>query len=66
MKKLFRSRKDSKIAGICGGIGELLDVDPTIVRLVTVFGALLTAVLPFIIVYIVGWVIIPERIGETD
>ncbi len=65
MKKLYRSRKDSKIAGICGGVGELLDVDPTVVRLATVFAALLTAVLPFVVVYIVGWIIIPEQAGEA-
>lgn len=43
----------------------MLDVDPTLVRLATVFAALLTAVMPFIIVYFVGWIIIPERTGET-
>jgi len=65
MKKLYRSRKDSKLAGICGGIGELLDVDPTVIRLAAVFAALLTVILPFVVVYIVGWMIIPEQTGET-
>jgi len=61
MQKLYRSKTDAKLAGICGGIGEILDVDPTIVRLVTVLAALMTAVFPFVIVYLVGWVIIPEK-----
>ncbi|MFA7204535.1 MAG: PspC domain-containing protein, partial [Candidatus Caldatribacteriota bacterium] len=29
MKKLYRSRKDSKVAGVCGGIAEYFNVDPT-------------------------------------
>ncbi len=60
MEKLFRSRSDSKIAGICGGLGEMLNVDPTVVRLAMIFAALLTVIFPFVIIYIVGWIIIPE------
>lgn len=60
MEKLFRSKTDSKIAGICGGLGEMLNIDPTIIRLATVFAALATVIFPFIIVYIVGWIMIPE------
>ena len=60
MEKLFRSRSDSKIAGICGGLGEMLNVDPTVVRLGMIFAALLTVIFPFVIIYIVGWIIIPE------
>ncbi|MDD4248763.1 MAG: PspC domain-containing protein, partial [Methanosarcina sp.] len=33
MKKLYRSKKSRIIAGVCGGIGEYLDVDPTLIRL---------------------------------
>ncbi len=61
MQRLYRSKDDAKLAGICGGIAEILDVDPTIVRLATVLAALMTAVMPFVIVYLVGWVIIPEK-----
>ena len=32
-KKLFRSRTDRKVAGVCGGISEYLEVDPTLIRL---------------------------------
>ena len=35
-KKLYRSRRNSMIAGICGGLGEYLGVDPTIMRLAAV------------------------------
>jgi phage shock protein C len=60
MKRLYRSHKDKKIAGICGGMGEYFDVDPTLIRLVSVFAALVTAIIPFVIVYIIGCIIIPE------
>lgn len=61
MKKLFRVDKDKKIAGICAGVGEMLDIDATIIRLAFIFACALTGVFPLIITYLVGWVIIPER-----
>ena len=39
MKRLYRSEKDVKIAGICGGIGQEFDIDPSMIRLVVVFAA---------------------------
>jgi len=60
MKRLNRSVTDRKIAGICGGMGEYLDVDPTVVRLVTVILALATGLIPMTIGYIIAWFIIPE------
>jgi phage shock protein C len=59
-KKLLRSRKSRMIAGVCAGLGEYLDVDPTIIRLLWVlftffsFGA-------GILAYIIAWIIIPEK-----
>lgn len=40
MKKLYKSRTDKKLCGVCGGIAEYLEVDSTIVRLITVIVAL--------------------------
>ena len=40
-KKLTRSATDKKICGVCGGLGEYLDLDPTIIRIVFVFLALM-------------------------
>jgi len=60
MKRLYRSLRDRKLAGICGGVGEYLNVDPTIVRLAFIFGALITCFVPFIIGYVVAWVLVPE------
>jgi phage shock protein C len=64
MKKIYRSQKDKKIAGVFGGLGELFSVDPTLLRLAFVFIGLITGVFPAIIAYLVGWVIIPK--GEAS
>jgi len=61
MRKLYRSRTDYKIAGICGGIGEAYDIDPTLIRLGLVFVCLITAVMAVVVTYIVGWIVIPQR-----
>ena len=56
-KKLYRSDKDKKIAGVCGGIGEYFNIDPTLVRL----GAVLLGVFGCgLVAYVVAAVIMPE------
>ncbi|NIM12352.1 MAG: PspC domain-containing protein [Candidatus Aminicenantes bacterium] len=60
MKRLKRSRKSRMIAGVCGGIAEYFDVDPTIVRIVYVLVSILSVAFPGILVYIIMWIIIPE------
>ncbi len=47
------------VAGICGGLGEMFNIDPTLVRLGFVFLGLATALFPILIAYIIGWIIIP-------
>jgi phage shock protein C len=61
MTRLFRSETDKKIAGICGGIAEMQDVDPTIVRLIMVVLALMSGCFPLIVAYLIGWAIIPKK-----
>lgn len=61
MKRLFLSNRDKKIAGVGGGIAEYFEVDPTMVRLLIVFIALITAVFPALIAYLIAWVIIPKK-----
>ncbi|HWP83509.1 MAG TPA: PspC domain-containing protein [Bacteroidota bacterium] len=65
MKKLYRSETDKKIAGICGGIGELIGVDPTVIRLLAIVLCLATAVFPFLIGYLLAWWIVPLK-GEIS
>jgi phage shock protein C len=66
-KKIYRSRKDSMIAGVCGGIAEYFNIDSTLVRLLVILIVLLGGV--GIIAYIIAWVIIPqspEQITNSD
>ena len=59
MKRLHLSRTDKKIFGVCGGIGETYDIDPTLIRLIVVFLWFATAIVPVALTYIVAWVIMP-------
>jgi len=52
------------LGGVCGGLGEHVDVDPTIIRLVWVVITLLT-IGTGLLVYIIAWIIIPEEAGES-
>lgn len=64
MKRLYRSRKEQMLGGICGGLGEHLDVDPSIIRLVWLVVTLLSLGTG-IIVYLAAWIIIPQSPGES-
>jgi phage shock protein C len=66
MRKIYRDLDHKMIAGICAGIGEVLDFDPTIVRLIFVFCAAATAFFPLIAAYAVGWFIIPPKSDITN
>lgn len=58
-KKLYRGKKERMIAGVCGGVAEYLNVDPTIIRLLWVLGSLIWGA--GIILYLLAWIIIPEK-----
>ena len=58
---LKRSVDSRMLAGVCGGIAEWLGWDPTLVRIAYVAISLLSAAFPGIIVYLVLWVLMPER-----
>ena len=60
-KKLTRSKTSSQIMGVCGGLGEYFGVDPTIVRLGAVILALLTGVVPMMVLYFIAGVVIPQK-----
>lgn len=59
VKRLYRSRTDRMLAGVSAGIGEYLNIDPTVIRLIFVATALLGG--PGLIVYLVMWIIVPEE-----
>ena len=58
-KKLYKSATNRKIAGVCGGIGEYFDVDPTIVRLIWII--LVLAAGTGLLAYIIAAIIMPDQ-----
>jgi len=59
IKKLYRSTKDRWLAGICGGIAEYFELDPTIIRVLFVVFSLFAG--GGILAYIILWLIIPQE-----
>lgn len=57
MKRVYRSKVDKKIAGVCGGLANYFDIDPVIVRLLWILFLFLGGA--GIILYIVAWIVIP-------
>ncbi|GAB4308296.1 MAG: PspC domain-containing protein [Candidatus Bipolaricaulota bacterium] len=62
MKRLYRSRKDLLLGGVCGGIAEYLGVDPTLVRVVFVVLAVASGI--GVLIYFLLWLLIPQE-GEA-
>ena len=58
-KKLYRSRTNTMISGVCGGLAEYIGMDPTVVRLLYVLLSLFSAAFPGLILYIIAMFIIP-------
>jgi phage shock protein C len=58
-KKLYRSRKNSMIAGVCGGLGEYFNVDPIIMRLAAVILVFADGI--GLLAYIIAWIVIPRN-----
>jgi phage shock protein C len=66
MKKLYRSERNRMIAGVCGGIGEYLDVNPTVIRVIWIIATVLS-IGAGILAYLIAWVVIPrEGTGEPS
>jgi phage shock protein C len=63
-KKLYRSKKDHMIAGVCGGIAEYFDIDSTLVRLLTVLFVLLGGA--GVAVYVIAWIVIPKNTEQVS
>jgi len=58
-KRLYRSRKDCVIAGVCGGIAEYFDIDPTLVRIIAVLTIFLNGI--GLVAYLIAWIFIPQN-----
>ena len=63
-KRLYRSKTDKKIAGVCAGMGEYFNIDPVLIRLIMVLLIFAYGIGPLI--YIISWIIIPEKPEETS
>jgi phage shock protein C len=59
-KQLYRSRDRRMISGVCGGLGDYFGIDPTIVRLIFVFGSIFGYGI-LLLIYIVMMVVVPEE-----
>ncbi len=69
MKKLYlASEGNSRLLGVCGGIGETYDIDPTVIRIIVVtFGLLIFPILiPLVLSYFAAWLLMPQRPAENS
>ena len=57
VKRVYRSRQDRMVGGVCGGLGDYFDVDPTLIRLLFVLGTLAGG--PGVVAYLILLVIVP-------
>ena len=64
-KRMYRSKKNKMISGVCGGVAEYFNLDPTVVRIGFVAISLIAPILPFsLIAYIIAVFIMPQRNDE--
>ena len=61
MKRLYRSRENKIIFGILGGVGEYLNVDPAIIRLIYVLLLFATGIVPLLLGYFIAVFVVPEK-----
>lgn len=60
-KRLYRSSSNKVLAGVCGGLGDYFDIDPTLLRLITVIATVASAGLG-LPAYLLAWIIIPQAL----
>ena len=60
MKRLYRSKNDRMLGGVCAGLGEHFDIDPTVIRLVWAVITVLS-IGTGVLVYVIAWILIPEE-----
>ena len=60
-KKLYRSHENRMIGGVCGGLGEYFDIDPTLVRLLFILGVFLGIPGALALVYLAMLIIVPQE-----
>ncbi len=58
-RKLYRSRSDRKLAGVCGGLAQFFNLDPTLIRVLFVVLAVLGG--SGILIYLAMWIMVPNQ-----
>ena len=64
-KRLYRSRDERMIAGVCGGLGEYFGIDPTLIRLIFVLGAI-TTISGLFWLYVILMIVVPEYVPVSE
>jgi len=64
MKRLYKSKENRIFAGVIGGIGEQLNIDPVILRLIWAAITVFTGFFPGIVVYLIAVFVVPKRPQE--
>jgi len=62
-KRLYRSESDRILGGVCGGIAEVYDFDPALIRIITIV-LIFSGLTP--LVYLIAWLIIPSESEIED
>ncbi len=61
-KKLYRIKEEAMIGGVCAGLGEYLDIDPTVIRVIWVVVFLMAGT--GLLIYLILWALLPKK-NET-
>ncbi|QJC90276.1 PspC domain-containing protein [Bacillus inaquosorum] len=61
MNRLYRSEKNKKMAGVIGGLAEYFNWDASLLRVITVILAVMTSVIPVLLIYIILIFIVPSE-----
>jgi phage shock protein PspC (stress-responsive transcriptional regulator) len=61
MRQLYRSRRNRRLCGLCGGLAEYFDIDPTLIRVGVLVAAVLTGFVPILLAYLLAALIVPNE-----
>jgi phage shock protein PspC (stress-responsive transcriptional regulator) len=64
-RRLYRSRTDRKLAGVCGGLAQYSNIDVTLLRVLFVVLAVLGGPGPGLVIYLLMWILVPEEPQST-
>ncbi|MCL2851675.1 MAG: PspC domain-containing protein [Defluviitaleaceae bacterium] len=65
-RKLYKSRRNVKVDGVCAGIGDYFNIDPTLVRIVVFVMILFSNIFPGLLAYLVAAIIIPREPADME